>query len=67
MSQTVTVTAVVTRLQSYYTFVFASHPMEWLTAATLVCNGVTGFVMYLYLRRYNRICEWEKYQAQKRG
>ena len=67
VSQTVTMTAVVTRLHSYYTVVIASHPMEWLTAATLVCNGVTGILMYLYLRRYNRICEWEKFQARKRA
>lgn len=65
VSQTMTMTAVINRIHSYYAVVFASHPMEWLTAATLVCNGVTGILMFLYLRRYNRICEWEKYQARK--
>jgi len=66
VSQMVTMTAVITRLHSYYTVVFASHPMEWLTAASLVLNGGASVLMYLYLRRYNRICEWEKYQARKK-
>lgn len=65
VSQVVTMTAVVTRIHSYYTVVLASHPMEWLTAATLVFNGLANILMWLYLRRYNRICEWEKYQASK--
>lgn len=66
VSQTVTMTAVVTRIHSYYTVVLASHPMEWLTAAALVFNGAASILMCLYLRRYNRICEWEKYQARRR-
>lgn len=66
VSQTVTVTIVVNHIRSYYSLIFASHPMEWLTAAALVFNGVASILMCLYLRRYNRICEWEKYQATKR-
>lgn len=66
VSQTVTVTIVVNHIRSYYSLIFASHPMEWLTAATLVLNGVASILMCQYLRRYNRICEWEKYQATKR-
>lgn len=65
VSQVVTMTAVVTRIQSYYTVVLASHPSEWFSAAALVCSGVVSILMWLYLRRYNRICEWEKYQASK--
>lgn len=65
VSQVVTMTAVVTRIRSYYAVVLATHPMEWLTAATLVCSSVASILMWQYLRRYNRICEWEKYQASK--
>lgn len=66
VKQVVTVTIVVTQFRSYYGIVYASHPMEYLMAASLVCNGAASILMWLYLRRYNRICEWEKYQAGKK-
>ena len=65
VTQVVTVTIVVTQFRSYYGLIVTDHIMSWLTAASLVCNGIASVLMCLYLRRYNRICEWEKYQARK--
>lgn len=67
VTQVVTVTIVVTQFRSYYGIVFASHPMPYLTAASLLCNGIAGFLMFFHLRRYNRICEWEKHRARKQA
>ena len=65
VNQLVTVTIVVNHIQSYYSLILGKHPMEYLAAASLVLNGAAGILMHLYLRRYNRICEWEKFQAQR--
>lgn len=67
MGQIVTVTIVVNHIQSYYSLIWASHPGEYLAAASLIFNGITCILMRAYLRRYNRICEWEKYQARKQA
>ena len=65
LGQIVTVTIVVHHIQSYYSLIWASHPAEYLAAAALMFNGVVCVLMRRYLRRYNRICEWEKYRARK--
>lgn len=65
VNQLVTVTIVSNYVQSYYQVVFASDPLEYLTAATLVLNGAASILLSACLRRYNRICERAKYEARK--
>ena len=67
LGQIVTVTIVVHHIQSYYSLIWATHPGEYLAAASLVFNGITCLLMCVYLRRYNRLCEWEKYQARRKA
>lgn len=65
VNQVVTMTIVANHIQSYYSLVLAEHPVEYLTAASLVLNGVAAIMLSIYLRWYNRLCERAKYRAKK--
>ncbi len=52
-------------VQNYYKLLIATHPGQYLAAATLVTGAIGNFLLSLYLRRYNRICERIRFQANR--
>lgn len=54
-------------VQNYYVLLIASHPGQYLAAATLITGALGNFLLSGYLRRYNRICEWTRFQANRKS
>lgn len=51
--------------RTYYELLVASHPGRYLAAATLVTGAVGDLLLSAYLRKYNRICERTRFQANR--
>ncbi len=54
-----------TLLFKEYTLLTASHPGQYFASATLVTGAVGNLLLSLYLRKYNRICERTRFQANR--
>jgi hypothetical protein len=53
----VTMTIVSDGFKQYYKFLIASHPGQWLAAATLFLGGIGDLLLSKYLKFYKRTSE----------
>lgn len=60
-----TIVLVENYVQNYYKLLIASHPGQYLAAATLATGAIGNFLLSGYLRRYNRICERTRFQVSR--
>ena len=60
-----TIVLVENYVQNYYKLLIATHPGQYLAAATLVTGALGNFLLSLFLRRYNRTCERTRYEASR--
>ena len=51
--------------KQYYAFLVASHPGQWLSAATLFFGGIGDLLLSSYLKLYNRTSERTVFYAQR--
>lgn len=52
---------------NYYVLLTAAHPGQYLAAATLAAGALGNFLLSAYLRRYNRVCERTRFQANRKN
>ena len=60
-----TLTIVQSYVQDYYKILVASHPGQYLAAASLLTGALANVLVSIYLRRYNRLHERALYYARK--
>ena len=60
-----TIVLVENYIGNYYKLLIASHPGQYLAAGTLVVGVLGNFLLSVYLRHYNRVCERTRFQATR--
>ena len=60
-----TIVLVENYVQNYYKLLIATHPGQYLAAATLITGAIGNFLLTFFLRHYNRTCERTRYQATR--
>lgn len=61
-----TVTIVQAYSGDYYSLLTAAHPGLVLAAATQLTGAVANVVLSIYLKRYNRLCERARFEANRK-
>lgn len=64
--QLVTVTAAYDYIRGYYKLLVSRNPVQLCTVACFFCCAVADILLFVYLKRYKRICERALYEARKK-
>ena len=62
----VTMTIASDGIKQYYKFIVASHPGQWLCAATLFAGGIGDILLALYVKFYKRTSERAVFYATRK-
>jgi uncharacterized membrane protein YbaN (DUF454 family) len=64
--QFVTVTAAYDYIRGYYKLLVSRNPIQLCAAVSFFCCAVADILLFVYLKRYKRICERALYEARKK-